>query len=246
MADEIDLHVRLLCLHGGKGTRKSVFLSCTPLQTCVADLKVRLFKEQPAEEIELVHQGIVMETHSALVQYNLMAAPVIDAIITVTTHQETVALVEPKTFKPGMAGFARFKDTMFCNSSCPKAETFNPYECAGQTEKKRTKKAKLHYFKSCSKIGKAENQVCHSMSIHIFALVVCNESAVRTDFYLNMDPSASFVSIAEIKDSVRTVIEEYSAVVELMLVSDHLTPLDDDHSFERYAFSPELSAIISF
>jgi len=234
MADEIDLHVRLLCLHGGKGTRKSVFLSCTPLQTCVADLKVRLFKEQPAEEIELVHQGIVMETHSALVQYNLMAAPVILPWLSLRHSNQT------------WQDLRASKILCFATAAAPKLRHSTLMNAQDRPRKKRTKKAKLHYFKSCSKIGKAENQVCHSMSIHIFALVVCNEGAVRTDFYLNMDPSASFVSIAEIKDSVRTVIEENSAVVELMLVSDHLTPLDDDHSFERYAFSPELSAIISF
>jgi len=246
MAVEIDLHVRMLCLQGEKGRCKSRFLSSIPLQTCVADLKARLFEEQPAEEIELVHQGTAMETHRALVEYNLMAAPVIDAVITVATHHENVPLVEFEPFESGAAGLAHFKDAIFGNRSCPKAETFNLCVCIEQTDKKRTKKAKLQYLKSSSKIGKTENQVCHSMSIHIFALVACNEGAVYTDFYLNMDPSALFVSIAEIKDSVRNVIEETSADVELMLVSDRLTPLDDDRSFERYAFPPELSAIISF
>jgi len=246
MAQQIDLHIRMLCLHGDKGCRKSEFLSCIPIQTCIADLKARIVKEQPAEEIELVHQGTEMKMHSALVEYDIVAAPVIDAIITVTKQKESIGLVDFEPVKPVVVGPAQFKDAMFCKKHCPKTETFNPSECIEQAKKERTKKAKLYHLKSRLSMGKTDDQVCHAMSIHIFAIVACDKAAVRTSFYLNMGPVGSCATIADIKESVRTLVDKTSADVELMLVSDRFTPLDDDRIFEWHALPSELSAIISF
>jgi len=76
--------------------------------------------------------------------------------------------------------------------------------------------------------------------------MACDESAVRARFYLETDSSAMCASVADIKKSVRTWIDEDSATVEGMLVSDLSIPLDDTYSFEHNDLPAELYVVMSF
>jgi len=60
-----------------------------------------------------------------------------------------------------------------------------------------------------------------------------------------MDLLASCATISNIKESVLTWIDEASADVEVMLVSDRSTPLGDHHSFKDGTLPSELFAVIS-
>jgi len=236
MVHEINLHIRILCLHGEKGQLKSVLFKCSPSTTRVADLKTWIATEQPAEDVELVHQGNPMSMQSDLIEYDIVAAPVIDAILTLSQQDQDIALVDSEV--SGVTTFADFKGTTFSKELCSEAKTLN-----GTEHVEQSKKAKLHFLQRRSKMGKREHQF--HRSVHIYALVACDEGAMRIDFCLNMDLLESCATISNIKESVRTWIDEASADVEVMLVSDRSTPLGDHHSFKDGTFPSELFAVIS-
>jgi len=224
MSEDFDLHIRILCLHGKKGHYSTACFKSIPKQTRVAHLKMLIGKEYPSQDIELMHQGSVMRTQSDLIEYGIMTTSVIDAIVTLTRQDKGVAFVDFEPLTSKVQRFERFKVAMSTKTICRQPETVNFSESA-----KKTKKEKLNYFRCRQKTEETEDQVCHSNSIHIFALIACDNGAVRTDFYLDMGTLGSCPTISHIKDHVRTWADEASADVELMLVSDRSTPLDDDH-----------------
>jgi len=90
-----------------------------------------------------------------------------------------------------------------------------------------------------------QSGTCSSTSIHILALIACDESAVKARFDLEVGSSGTCATVADIKKSLRTWMDEVSADLEVMLVSDCSTPLDDKRSFEHNDLPAELYVVTS-
>jgi len=237
MAREINLQVRIMCVHGEKARRNHTAFTCVPDNTRVADLQAWIAQEQSPEEVQLLHQGTTMKPQEYLSEYDIVATPVIDAIATFKERKTQVSL-EPKV---GLTKGIWLLDKVSQKIISPKAEASNGVEYI-----RARKKAKVQLLSQRAKSISQEHPTCSSTSIHIFALIACDEIAVKARFDLEIHSSAMCATVADIKKSVRTWMDEDSAAVEVMLVSDRSTPLDDTYSFEHNGLQAELYVVMSF
>jgi len=237
MAREINLHIRIMRVHGQRVRRNHTAFTCMPESTRVADLQAWIAQEESSEEVELLHQGTTMTPQEYLSEYDIVAIPLIDAIATFTEQRKQICL-EPKV---GMTEGIWLQGKVFLKRFSPKAEA-----SIGVQYIKGTKKAKVQLLSQRAKLTSQEHQTCSSTSIHIFALIACDEIAVKARFDLEIHSSAMCATVADIMKSVRTWMDEDSAAVEVMLVSDRSTPLDDTYSFEHNGLQAELYVVMSF
>jgi len=86
-SDKFPCHVtvviRISCFQGMNGVRK---LTCKTLPStcCVSDVAAWVVDSQatPPEAVDLLHRSCLMNMHSALLAYDILSTPTIDAILT--------------------------------------------------------------------------------------------------------------------------------------------------------------------
>jgi len=241
MCQALDLHIRILRLNGEKGRLGSVVFTCIPQFTYVADLKDWIAKEQSSDEIELIHKGNTMMSDSNLLEYDVQASPVIYAILTSMKEDKQAALLDFEQPTLSMTGDMCLKTKKFQEGTTSEAEA---YYC--QDSHRREEKQKLLLLKHRAQCDQERHRACRSTAIHIFALMACCAGAIRSDFFLDMGPLVSCVTVADIKKSVLLWTQQDSADVEVMLVSGRSTPLSDNHNFGQHGLPSELFVVISF
>jgi len=230
--------IRISCFQGMNGVRK---LTCKTLpSTCrVSDVAAWVIDSQatPPDAVDLLHRSCQMNMNSALLAYDILSTPTIDAILTYPDVQREVGEQEMK-----LAKLLCIRDVSL------------ELERGSSSEHDNKIKAALSRFGEHS-LSHQPRESSFSNLIHMFALMVCLTLGVRTDFYLDIGSANACVQVFDIKTSLLAWVERASSEMGLVLsptevlvmyTKDPSTALEDDHCLQTCGVPSELCAVVSF
>jgi len=238
-SDKFPCHVtvviRISCFQGMNGVRK---LTCKTLPStcCVSDVAAWVVDSQatPPEAVDLLHRSCLMNMHSALLAYDILSTPTIDAILTYPDVQKEVD--------------EQVANLLYIHNFSPDPERGSGSEHGNKI------KAALSRFEEHS-LSHQPHQSSFSNLIHMFALMVCLTFGVRIDFYLDVGSAKPSLQVFDIKTSLLAWVERTSSDMDLVLsptevlvmyTTDPSSPLDDDHCIQTCGAPSELCAVVSF
>jgi len=249
----IAMRVRVSCLHGAKGVRGLLTFNTEPSKCRVSDVAawVTCSQATPPEAIDLFHGGCLMNMHSELLEYDIMSAPTIDAILSYPDVQKKVD--EHQYTPPGFNRKAYMvSEPILTNLLSIDNHMLDP-QSGHSTEHDNKIKAALVMLKEHA-ASHQPYQSSISKFIHMFVLVVCLTRGVRINFYLDMGSATQCLKVSDIKNSLLVWLERTSLEMSLVLAATEVlvmyttaryTPLDDDHDFQECGVPSELCAVVS-